>query len=353
MHWSSLFYHCWIRPWFPRSPQKTRDVELENLLLRHQLELIRQKHPRPYRTSLLNKLFFSLFSSLFAKWKDALFMFDPDTVAKWRRDKFRMFWRLLSQKKHKTGRPKIDWEIIKLIRRMKKDNPTWGSPRIADELSMLGFDVHRNTVLKYIPKTPTPPDKVKKWRAFLKNHANEICAMDFFTIPTLDFKVLYGFLIIHHKTRKLLHFNVTLSPTSDWVKQQLRNAFPWDSAPKYLIFDRGSAFGKSTQKFIRGIGTKPVQTGFRSPWQNGICERVFLSIRLDALDHVIIFNEDHLRKLMKDYLVYYHDDRTHLGLNGQTPNRRKVTPRPSPNAKVVAIPRVGGLHLRYIWKEAA
>jgi len=328
-----------------------RDLELENLLLRHQLNLMRQKHPSAYRASVSQKWFFCLLRRFYSRWQDAMIMFEPDTIVKWQRNKFRLFWNQLCRR-HKTGRPKIDWEIIKLIRRLKKENPTWGAPRITHELHMLGFDLHQNTVSNYMPKTPTPPDQIKRWKAFLKNHAEDLCAMDFFTVPTLHFKQLYGFLIIHHKTRKILHFNTTFHPCAEWVKQQLRDAFPWESAPKYMIFDNDTIF-KPVKTFLEKMGTKPKVTAIRSPWQNAYCERVIGTIRRDLLDHVIVFNEGHLRRLMGEYLDYYHEDRTHLGLLGQTPGGREVMPRPSSNAKVIALPRVGGLHHRYVWEDAA
>jgi transposase InsO family protein len=187
----------------------------------------------------------------------------------------------------------------------------------------------------------------------LRNHKEDIAAMDLFTVPTASLRLLYGFFIIEHGRRRILHFNATFHPTAAWVIQQLRDAFPYDSAPKYLIFDRDTIFSAAVVEFIKVMGTKPIRTSFFSPWQNGTAERCILSCRQELLEHVVIFAERHLVRLVRDYIRYYHEDRCHLGLNKDTPYQRRITPRPSPTAKVVALPRVGGLHHRYEWREAA
>ena len=177
--------------------------------------------------------------------------------------------------------------------------------------------------------------------------------MDLFTVPTISLRLLYGFFIIEQGCRRILHFNATFHPTAAWVIQQLRDAFPCDSAPKYLIFDRDSIFSAAVVEFIKVMGTKPIRTSLFSPWQNGTAERWIGSCRRELLEHVVIFGERHLARLVRDYLRYYHEDRCHLGLNKDTPNPSHITPRPSPTAKVVALPRVGGLHHRYEWRDAA
>ena len=181
----------------------------------------------------------------------------------------------------------------------------------------------------------------------MANHREAIAAMDFFTVPTLTFGVLYGLFVIAHARRQILHFNVTRHPTSAWVSQQLREAFPYDSAPSYLIFDRGCNFNESVVETIRSFGIEPKRTSNQSPWQNGLAERFVGSCRRDLLDHVIVLNERHLRRLMTEYVRYYHDDRTHLGLEKQTPAGRKTATYTTSRAKVISIPRLGGLHHRY------
>jgi transposase InsO family protein len=183
--------------------------------------------------------------------------------------------------------------------------------------------------------------------AFLSNHREAIAAMDFFTVPTLTFGVLYCFFIIGHDRRRVLHFNVTRHPTSAWVAQQLRNAFPYDTAPKYLVHDRDAIFNAEVVETMKAIGIKPVRTAFKSPWQNGVAERFVGNCRRDLFDHVIVLNESHLKRLMTQYVRYYHEDRTHLGPAKQTPRGRKADIRCRAGSSVVSMPRLGGLHHRY------
>ena len=244
------------------------------------------------------------------------------------------------EKMHRQGDPRS------LIFRIA-ENPTWGAPRIHGELKMLGFDVSERTVLRWMREAPRNPEPAKRWAAFLSNHREALAAMDFFTVPTLTFGVLYCFFVIAHDRRRILHCNVTRHPTSAWVVQQLREAFPYDSAPKYLIFDRGSNFNEEVIDTVKSFGIQPKRTSFRSPWQNGVAERWVGACRRDLLDHVIVLNERHLKRLMNEYICYYHDDRTHLGLDKQTPAGREVTKNPEVCGTVLSFPRLGGLHHRY------
>ena len=238
-------------------------------------------------------------------------------------------------------------ELRGLIFRMVAENRTWGAPRIHGELKMLGFDLSERSVLRWMRKAPRDPEPAKRWAAFLSNHREAIAAMDFFVVPTLDFGILYCFFVTAHDRRRILHFNVTEHPTSSWVIQQLREALPFDSAPGYLIFDRGSQFNHEVIEAAKSFGIQPKRTSFRSPWQNGVAERWVGSCRRDLPDHVIVLNEQHLKRLMKGYVRYYHDDRTHLGLEKETPAGREPAARIKADCKVVSMPRLGGLHHRY------
>ncbi len=229
----------------------------------------------------------------------------------------------------------------------------WGAPRIHGEQTKLGFVVSEATVSRYLPRRPVDPDQVKRWIAFLRNHKDAIAAMDFFTVPTISLRVLYGFFVIEHGRRHVLHFNATFNPTAAWVIQQLREAFPYDTAPRHLLFDRDAIFSPAVVRFVKAMGTKPRRISYRCPWQNPVAERWIGSCRRELIEHVVVLDQRHLIRLVRSYLTYYHDDRVHLGLNKDTPNKRPVTPRPSPTASVVALPRVGGLHHRYEWREAA
>jgi transposase InsO family protein len=212
---------------------------------------------------------------------------------------------------------------------------------------MLGFDISERTVLRWMRKAPKDPEPTRRWATFLSNHREAIVAMDFFTMPTLTFGLVYCFFVIAHDRRRILHCNVTRHPTSAWIAQQLRETFPYDAVPRYLIFDNGSNFNSDVLETIKGFGIEHKRTSFRSPWQNGVAERFVGSCRRDLLDHVILLNERHLKRLMTEYVRYYHDDRTHLGLDKQTPKSRTAIRGANPKSRVVSMPRLGGLHHRY------
>ena len=245
------------------------------------------------------------------------------------------------------GRPCISKELQVLIFRMMVENHTWGAPRIHGELRMLGFDVSERSVLRWMRRAPRNPGTANPWKAFLSNHREAIAAMDFFNVPTLTFGILYCFFIIDHDKRRILQYGVTKHPTCARVSQQLREAFPDATALQYLIFDRGSNFNAEVIDTIKSFGITPKRTSFRSPWQNGVAERWIGNCRRDLLDHIIALNERHLKRLMNDYVSYYHDDRTHLGLEKHTPGSRLAAQDSQSGSKVVAMPRLGGLHHRY------
>ncbi len=236
---------------------------------------------------------------------------------------------------------------------MAEENTSWGAPRIHGELLKLGFDVSERTVARYMPKKRPTEAQLKKWKAFLHNHRDGIAAMDFFTVPTLSFQILYVFFIIDHGRRKIIHFNVTAHPSADWVVQQLREAFPFNQAPKHLIFDRDSIFSARVVRVIKSFGTKTKRTNYKSPWQNGKVERWVKNCRNELLNHVIVFNERHLHQLLRKYVDYYNLDRCHYNLNKDSPTSRPVQCKPSESARVVALLRVSGLHHRYEWRDAA
>ena len=325
---------------------------MENLALRKQLETFKYKRSRP-RISWFDRVFWVLLYRFWSRWKNTLVIVSPDTVVRWHRRGFRLYWDALSRKGRKSGRPRKDMEIRELIRRMAADNPTWGAPRIHGELLMLGYDVSERTVSRYMPERPPNPDKIKQWKTFLKNHRHAIAAMDLFTIPLATFRVLYALVIIHHERRMLLYVNVTFNPTAHWVVKQLREAFPYDTAPRYLIFDRDSIFSAYVVTVVKSFGIKPVRTSWRSPWQNGVIERWIGSCRRELLDHVIVFNERHALRLLREYIAYYNTDRCHYGLGKDAPISRSAQRRTAKTARVGAMPRVGGLHHRYEWRDAA
>ena len=199
-------------------------------------------------------------------------------------------------------------------------------------------------ISRWMKRAPRDPDPAKRWLAFLRNHREEIAAMDFFTVPTITFGVLCCFFVISHDRRRILHFNVTNHPTSLWTVQQLREAFPFESAPRFLIFDRDAKYGLEVPRAVRSMKIRPVRTSFESPWQNGVAERWVESCRRDLLNHIVAVNERHLKRLLSEYVRYYHEDRTHLGLGKGTPNGRI---RSVASGRVLSQERLGGLHHRY------
>ena len=329
------------------------DLAIENLALRQQVATLKKENPRP-RLTMFDRLFWVWMLRFWAGWKDALIIVKPETVIGWHRRGFRIYWNFISRRGKKKGRPCTDKEIRELIRRMASENPTWGAPRVHGELLKLGFDVSERTVSRYMPKRKPREDQIKKWKRFLKLHAEGIAAMDFFAVPSAMFHVLYVWFVIEHGRRRILHFNVTSYPDSLWVIQQLREAFSYEESPRHFIFDRDAIFSPAVVHAVKSFGTKPARTSYRCPWQNPVAERWVKSCRVEMLDHVVVFGERHLRKLMREYVSYHNEDRSHYSLQDKdTPLSRSIQRRPSPSAKVIALPRVSGLHHRYEWKEAA
>ena len=331
--------------------QSRKELALENLALRQQLAIYDHKQPRP-RMSTPDKLFWVFMSRSWSRWKEILVLVDPDTVVRWHQAGFRLFWRWKANRGKKTGRPPTTAEIRNLIRKMASENK-WGAPRIHGELLKLGYKIDQATVSRLMPRKPRDPKQGQSWKTFLNNHSDVIAAMDFFVVPTATFGLLYGFFVIEHGRRKILHFNVTANPTANWVIQQLREAFPYETSVKYMIMDRDSIFGGIVRNTLLSMGIKPVRISARNPAENGIAERWVGSVRRDLLDHMIVLNERYLRRLVRSYVEYYQKDRTHLSLAKDTPAGRPVTPRPTAEASVVAVPRIGGLHHRYEWQAAA
>ena len=316
-------------------------LRLENIALRQQVAVLKRERPRP-RLRPLDRVFWVFLSRLWPRWKDVLVIVKPATVVGWHRQGFRLFWKWKSRH-GKPGRPRTSKEIRELIQRMSRENPLWGAPRIHGELLKLGIDVSQATVTRYMIRHPKPPSQT--WRTFLDNHVGCLVSIDFFVVPTATFAVLFVFIVLRHERRRIEHFGVTAHPTADWVAQQIREAFPWDTAPRYLIRDRDGAYGQSFRSTVMAMGVAEVVTAPRSPWQNPYVERLIGSVRRECLNHVIVLNERHLRRILVSYFDYYHRSRTHLSLGKDTPEGRSV--QPSGAGKIVAFPQVGGLHHRY------
>jgi putative transposase len=318
-----------------------RDLALENLALRQQLAVYRRRHsppkPRPR-----DRLFWVWLSSFWDHWRSVLVIVKPETVIRWHREGFKFFWTRLSRRE-RVGRPSINAQVRSLIRQMARANPLWGAPRIHGELLKLGIDVSERTVSRLLPKGRKPPSQT--WRTFLDNHLREIVSIDFLTVPTATFRVLYVLVVMAHDRRRVLHFNVTVHPTAAWTAQQLIETFPDETAPRFLLRDRDQIYGEEFLRRVVGMKIEEVITTARCPWQNAFVERMIGSIRRECLDQVIVFGENHLRRILRSYFAYYHRSRTHLSLCKDAPE--PIANQPPERGSVIEIAEVGGLHHRY------
>ena len=314
-------------------------LEAEILVLRHQLNVLRRKSPGRLAFSSIDRLVFAGMYALAPNILDALKIVKPETVLRWHRAGFRAYWRWKARSR--GGRPSIPAEIRDLICKMSIANPLWGAPRIHGELLKLGIDVGQTTVAKYMAKTRRPPSQ--GWKTFLVNHADGIASMDLFVVPTLSFRLLYGFLILLHGRRELLWLGVTAHPTAEWIAQQLTEAFGWRNAPRYVVRDRDRVYGARFIQRVRAMGIRDRPIAPHSPWQNGYAERLIGSIRRDCLDHVVVFGERHLRNLLRSYQQYYNEARTHLSLCKDAPIPRAVRA----SGHIIVTPVLGGLHHQY------
>ena len=321
------------------STRSRRDLAFENLLLRQQLAAMKHRQPRA-KLSNADRIFWVLFAKFWPNWRDALHIVTPETVVRWHRQGFRYYW---TWKSRRSGRPKVDPTIRDLIRRMCRANPLWGAPRIHGELLKLGLGVSEATVSKYMIRVRRPPSQT--WRTFLENHAKELVAIDFFTVPTATFRVLFVLVILSHDRRRILHFNATEHPTAAWTARQLFEAFGLDDAPSFLLRDRDAIYGDLFRRQVASLNINEVVTAPRSPWQNPYVERVIGSIRRECLDHTIILGERHLRRIIRNYVNYYNNVRTHLSLLKDAPDRRPV--QAPKRGRIVSRRYCGGLHHEY------
>ena len=270
------------------SPFKTRArLQAEIIMLRHQLNVLRRRVRSKPKLSVADRLLFVWLYRLFPSVLNTVAIVQPETVIRWHRAGFRLYWRWKSRSR--GGRPRVPLEIRRLIREMSLANRLWGAPRIHGELLKLGIDVAQSTVAKYMAKGGR--GRSQTWKTFLSNHAAGIAAMDFLIVPTVGFKLLFVLVILRHQRRRLISLAVTTNPTAEWIARQITDAFPWNEAPDYLIRDRDGAYGHAVTRRLAAMGTRDHPTAPRSPWQNGHAERLIGSIRRECLDHIVVFGE--------------------------------------------------------------
>jgi putative transposase len=323
-----------------------RQLALENLALRHQLSVYKRTATRP-KLRPTDRLFWVGLARVWAGWRHSLVIVTPDTVLRWQRRRFTEYWTQLSGRTRR-GRAPVKAEIRALVTRMATANRFWGAPRIHGELVKLGINVAERTVSRLMPKRRPQPSQT--WRTFLANHVHDFVSIDFFTVPTARLRVLFVLVMLAHHRRRVVQFNVTEHPTAPWTAQQIVNAFPDDTAPSYLLRDRDQVYGAQFRHRVKSMQIEEVLTAPQSPWGNPFAERLIGSIRRECLDHVVVLNEQHLRRILTRYLAYYHRARTHLSLEKDAPDGRPV--EPPELGKVVQISEVGGLHHRYVRRAA-
>jgi hypothetical protein len=315
-------------------------LHLEILALRHQLDVLQRTRSQRVRLARTDRWLWVMLARVWAGWQTALVFVKPETVIAWHRQGFRLWWTWKSRRR--LGRPTVPADIRTLIRTMAEANPRWGAPRIHGELLKLGIGVSQATVAKYMGHQRQPPSQA--WRTFLTNHVGQIVEADFFVVPTVTFRVVFVLVLLAHDRRRIRDEAVTAHPTAAWTAQHIREAFPWDEAPRYLLHDRAHAFDHLVAT-ARAMGIEEAVTAPHAPWQNPFVERFVGSARRECFDHVIAFNEASVRKLMTCYGSYYENARTHLALDKDAPVPRPVM---APGeGDIVAVPEGGGLHHRY------
>ena len=314
----------------------------ENIVLRQQLNVLGRSVNRA-RIEDSDRIFWILVRKLFKDWAEHLVIVKPETVIRWHRMGFAYYWRRKSRAR-RGGRPPITESVIELIRQMSAENVTWGSPRIRKELAKLGHEVAKSTVERYMVKREPDGGARHRWRTFLANHMDVAAACDFFTVPTITFKVLYVFVVLSHDRRRIVHVNVTRHPTAEWTGQQIVEAFPCETEPRFLHRDRDAIYGDAFKKKVKALGITEVRSSRKSPWQNCFCERVIGTLRRECTDHIIPLCEKHLLRTLQTFVRdYYNSSRGHDALDGDAP-----IPRPVEAAgRIVATPILGGLHHRY------
>jgi transposase InsO family protein len=322
------------------SPFKSKlRLEAENVVLRQQLIVLRRRLPGRVRLTNHDRWFFIQLYRWVPSILQVLTIIRPETLVRWHRAGFRCYWRWKSRRR--GGRPPIDTELRALIRLMSLENPFWGAPRIHGELLKLGFAVAQSSVAKYMVKRRGPPSQ--GWRTFLRNHAQDIAAMDLFVVPTIGFDLLYAYIIVRLDRRELVWISVTSHPTAEWVARQITEAFPWNEAPRYMIRDRDRIYGAIVTRRLRAMGIRDRPITPASPWQNGFAERLIGSIRRESVDHMIVLGEAHLRRILKSYAHYYNGLRTHRSLNKDAPVSRSVQRTGVIRSRAI----LGGLHHHY------
>ena len=317
------------------------DLIVENALLRQQLIVLNRQIKRPQLTN-PDRFHLVLLAHFTKFWKQSLHIVQPETLLRWHRELFRIYWRRKSQ-----GKPKTSTETIALIRKMAKENQLWGAERIRGELLKLGIEVSKRSIQKYMPKDRKEHSSSHIWATFLKNQASEIWACDFTVVNDWLFRQWYIFVVLELKTRRIVHTGVTKYPADEWAAQQLREATPWGKGPKYLIRDRDKKYATHFSTVADATGIKELKTPYRTPQANGICERFIGSLRRECLDHILIHDGKHLERVVKEYTIYFNQERPHQGIGQRIPNQYELPKSKSISGRIKSKAILGGLHHSY------
>jgi putative transposase len=320
------------------------DLIAENAMLRQQLIVLNRQVKRPHLTD-ADRLRLVLLARCTRFWQQALHVVQPDTLLRWHRDLFRLYWRFKSRKKNRE--PHVTQEVIDLIKQMAQENRLRGAERIRGELLKLGIEVSKRTIQKYLDRFRPSPAGSQTWAAFLKNHARHIWACDFTVVHDLLFRPLFIFVIIELHSRRVIHTAVTRSPTDEWVTQQLREATHWDRRPKYLIHDRDKKYGPLFANLLAHTGAEPLLIPVQTPQANGICERFIGSLKWECLDYMLILHDRQLQRLLREYVEYYNQARPHQGIEQQIPGWHEQGYPFATTGPVIATPVLNGLHHAY------
>ena len=331
----------------PQALLAARLLAAESQLAVCKSRIDQKKAPRPRFTAGF-RLLWVVLSKLLDTWEDCAHLMQPATVKKWHTKAFRFYWRYKSRSK--PGRPPISKEMQELIRKLSSENRLWGAETIRQTLLLLQYEPPcEDTIRKYMVKLRKPRERSTSWLPFLRNHMDVSWAIDFFTVTTLRFATIYVFFILDHGRRRVLHFATTCSPSMQWVIQQLREATSFGQQPRYLFRDNDRIFGHGVRAFLDSCDIEEVRTAYRSPWQNPFSERFVGTLRAQLLDHVIVLSQRHLERLLREFIEeYYHTDRPHQGLGGDTLEAHELAPKISGPSKLISTPVVGGLHHKYV-----
>ena len=332
-------------------PRSRTKLLAENALLRQQLIVLRRTTKTP-RLTWRERLSLVFLARWVPNWKQVLQIIQPDTLLRWHREGFRLFWKLKSRRPVQTQPQRLAPETIALIEQIARENRLWGTERIRGELLKLNIKVAKRTIQKYIQAARSKSPSGQSWSTFPQTHAKDIWACDFVPVVTLFFKTLHAFVIVHHESRRVVHVGVTVHPTDEWITQQIRDATPFEEKPKYLICDNDKRYGTLVERVAQASDIEVIHTPYEAPRANAICERFVGSLRRECLDHMLVIGELQLIRVLKGYISYFNPARPHQGIAQQIPAPRVSPPGTPKTRRVVAYPVLNGLHHDYRWAAA-